>query len=55
MKKAEIVLISGEETFLLCMKLNSLLPEYFGLPECNTQYAEGVKTCINFTGSERLL
>jgi len=48
MKKAEIVCISSEEASSLCMQLTALLPEYFGLPECNTQYAEGVKSCINF-------
>lgn len=48
MKKIEIIHISGEEASQLCMQLTVLLPEYFGLPECNIQYAEGVKTCINF-------
>ena len=31
----------------LCRKITADLPEYFGLPEANEDYAIGVRSCIN--------
>jgi len=32
----------------LCRRLTADLPKYFGLPECNEQYALGVRSRTNF-------
>lgn len=41
--------ISSETAEALCRKITADLPEYFGLPECNEQYAVGVLACENFS------
>jgi GNAT superfamily N-acetyltransferase len=43
-----IALVESEEAETLCRKITADLPEYFGLPDCNKAYAEGVRTRINF-------
>ena len=40
--------ISPEVATELCRKITADLPEYFGLPDANESYAQGVKSCINF-------
>lgn len=40
--------ISTEEAEKLCRQLTLDLPEYFGLPDCNEHYAQGVHSRINF-------
>ncbi len=40
--------ISPETAEMLCRKITADLPEYFGLPEANEHYAEGVRTRTNF-------
>ena len=39
--------ISSELAEELCRKIIADLPEYFGLPEANEDYAIGVRSCIN--------
>lgn len=39
--------ISSQEAEELCRTLTAALPEYFGLPECNEVYAQGVKSRKN--------
>lgn len=51
MKKIKTIVISTEDASSLCIQLTTDLPEYFGLPECNIQYAEGVKNCVNFAAT----
>ena len=36
----------------LCRKITSDLPEYFGLPEANEQYALGTHACYNFAAKQ---
>ncbi|MBA2649608.1 MAG: GNAT family N-acetyltransferase [Legionella sp.] len=36
----------------VCRKITADLPEYFGLPEANEHYAQGVKTRINFVAKK---
>ena len=36
----------------MCRKITTDLPEYFGLPEANENYALGVKTYINFAAKK---
>lgn len=33
----------------LCKEITEDLPEYFGLPECNEQYYQGIQSKINFS------
>lgn len=40
--------IPKEKAETICRKIIVDLPEYFGLPECNEQYALGVGACVNF-------
>lgn len=40
--------ISAEDAEILCRQITTDLPEYFGLPECNEQYVQGVRSRINF-------
>jgi GNAT superfamily N-acetyltransferase len=40
--------ISPERAEAACRTITTDLPEYFGLPECNEQYALGVRDCENF-------
>ncbi len=39
---------SDDDAEALCRAITIDLPEYFGLPECNEQYATGVRNKINF-------
>lgn len=39
--------ISSDIAESLCRLVTSKLPEYFGLPEVNEHYAQGVRECIN--------
>ena len=39
--------ISPQEAEGLCRTLTAALPEYFGLPECNEVYAQGVRSRKN--------
>ena len=41
--------INSNEASLLCKEITEDLPEYFGLPECNQQYYQGVQSKINFS------
>ena len=44
----ELIQINGDVSEALCRKITADLPEYFGLPECNEQYALGVQHTTNF-------
>lgn len=44
--------ISPDMAENLCRKITIDLPEYFGLPECNEEYAKGICSRINFAISE---
>lgn len=44
----EIIELANIEAEELCRKITVDLPEYFGLPECNESYAQGVKEKVNF-------
>ncbi|KTD03705.1 GNAT family acetyltransferase [Legionella geestiana] len=48
MKTITVEKISGKLDTTLCQEITADLPEYFGLPEANVHYAEGVKTRTNF-------
>jgi ribosomal protein S18 acetylase RimI-like enzyme len=37
-------ILDPEEKSTLCRKITAKLPEYFGIPEANEKYAEGIKT-----------
>lgn len=39
---------SPEIAEAICRKITADLPEYFGLPECNEQYALGIRSRENF-------
>lgn len=41
--------INGNQAKSLCKEITEDLPEYFGLPECNEQYYQGVQSKINFS------
>ena len=43
-----IGLVSADIAEQSCRKITLNLPEYFGLPECNEQYALGVRIRTNF-------
>lgn len=43
--------VSGTIAESLCRKITSNLPEYFGIPEANEHYAEGVHSRQNFAAS----
>lgn len=45
--------ISSDISEKLCRKIIADLPEYFGLPECNEEYAKGVRSRINFAIAEK--
>ena len=47
-----IELVSTDIAEQLCRRITLDLPEYFGLPECNEQYARAVRTKTNFVLSE---
>ena len=40
--------ISADLAEQLCRQITADLPEYFGLPECNEHYANGVRARENF-------
>lgn len=40
--------ISADDAEVLCRQITADLPEYFGLPECNEQYIQGIRSHINF-------
>jgi GNAT superfamily N-acetyltransferase len=44
----EILQIDGTFASDLCQKITKDLPQYFGLPEANVRYIEGVKAKMNF-------
>jgi GNAT superfamily N-acetyltransferase len=44
---SEVEKISSAISEDLCRKITASLPEYFGLPECNEQYAIGVRSRQN--------
>lgn len=48
----QIEKITGELAQSLCRKITMDLPEYFGLPEANEHYAEGVTACTNFAAKK---
>lgn len=48
----QIEKITRELAQSLCRKITMDLPEYFGLPEANEHYAEGVKARTNFAAKK---
>lgn len=40
--------ISSDVAEGLCRNITADLPDYFGLPDANEQYATGVRSCLNF-------
>ena len=48
----QIEKITGELAQSLCRKITMDLPEYFGLPEANEHYAEGVTARTNFAAKK---
>ncbi len=40
----KLMQISAELSERLCRQITASLPEYFGLPEVNEHYAQGVKS-----------
>ncbi|MES2211663.1 MAG: GNAT family N-acetyltransferase [Pseudomonadota bacterium] len=47
--------VTADEAEQVCRSITADLPEYFGLPECNEQYAQGVRArtnmCIEVNGT----
>lgn len=43
-----IKIIAPTKAETLCRRISANLPDYFGLPECNESYAQGVHQCVNF-------
>ncbi|HFL2715789.1 TPA: GNAT family N-acetyltransferase [Legionella pneumophila] len=43
--------ITSKRAEQLCREITSDLPEWFGLPECNEHYAQGVQERVNFAVS----
>lgn len=40
--------VASKQASELCKQIIEKLPDYFGVPESNKKYIEGVKSCINF-------
>jgi kynurenine formamidase/GNAT superfamily N-acetyltransferase len=45
--------ISADDAEELCRQITADLPDYFGLPECNEQYIQGVRSRINFAAKKK--
>lgn len=48
----KVIKIDGEKASLLCKKITADLPEYFGIPEANEHYIEGVRAKTNFAAQK---
>jgi GNAT superfamily N-acetyltransferase len=48
----EIVEVSPDKAEELCREITADLPEYFGLPDCNEAYANGVRSRLNLAATK---